>query len=211
MNNLSATEEPFKNEYLGLGGRGLSAQVLSDEVDPTCDPLGPDNKIVLSTGAFAGMGLSCANRLSVGCKSPLTGGIKEANVGGTVGTYMSNHAIKMIIIEGKPRQDGLWVIRIDARGNVVLEDAKACKGMNNYQLVETLKAKYGNSIAVASIGGAGERMYKNSTVQITDNGTNYPCRAAARGGTGAVLGSKKIKAVVLEKAGKRYLPEYVNK
>lgn len=211
MSNLSATKEPFKDNYMGIGGRGLCAQVLADEVNPVCEPLGPENKVVLSTGVFAGMGLSCANRLSVGCKSPLTGGIKEANVGGTVATYMINHGIKAIVIEGKPQRDGFWMVRIDAVGKVSIEDAKEFIGMNNYRLIEALMSKYGDSIAVASIGCAGERMYKNSTVQITDNGTNYPCRAAARGGTGAVMGSKKIKALILEKAGKRYMPEYADK
>lgn len=211
MNSLTTTEESFKDEYLGLGGRGLVAQVMMDEVDPTCDPLGPDNKLVLSTTAFAGMGLGCVNRLSVGCKSPLTGGIKEANVGGTVATYMVNNAIRLIIIEGQPKEDGLWVVHIDAKGKATLEDARDYQGMNNYKLVEKLLEKYGNNIAVASIGLAGERTYKNSTVQVTEHGTNYPSRAAARGGTGAVLGSKKVKAVVLEKAAQRYSPEYKDK
>lgn len=211
MDTLTTSEEPYKDEYMGLGGRGLVAQVMVDEVDPTCDPLGPDNKLVLTTTAFAGMGLGCVNRLSVGCKSPLTGGIKEANAGGTLATYMANNAIRLIIVEGQPKEDGLWVVRIDAKGNATLEDANDCKGMNNYKLVEKLMEKYGENIAVASIGIAGERTYKNSTVQVTEHGTNYPNRSAARGGTGAVLGSKKIKAVVMEKAEHRYSPEFGDK
>lgn len=211
MNTLTTSEEPFKDEYLGLGGRGLVAQVMMDEVDPSCDPLGSENKVILSTTAFAGMGLGCVNRLSVGCKSPLTGGIKEANVGGTVATYMVNNAIRLIILEGQPKEDGLWVVHIDATGQARLEEARDCQGMNNYKLIETLLEKYGNNIAVASIGIAGERCYKNSTVQVTDFGTNFPSRAAARGGTGAVLGSKKVKAIVLEKAEHRFSPEYMDK
>ena len=211
MSTLSVKEEPYPDEYMGLGGRSLIARIMTDEVDPACGPLGPGNKLLLSTGAFAGSGLSCANRLSVGCKSPLTGGIKEANAGGTIGTYMAGHGVRLIIIEGRPRQEGLWLLHVDAAGKAALVEAGAYREMDNYPLVEALMARYGNDIAVASIGRAGERLYRNSTVQVTDYGSNYPCRAAARGGVGAVMGSKKVKAVIFEKPAVRCSPAFADR
>lgn len=210
MASRTSSEEPYKEEYAGLGGRGLVARVLLDEIDPACDPLGPGNTIVLATTAFAGMGFGCVNRLSVGCKSPLTGGIKEANVGGTVATYLAHHGIRMIIIEGQPAEDGLWVVRIDGMGEVTVEDALPYRGVNNYDAVAALRRQYGEKIAVASIGSAGERLYSNSTVQVTEFGTGYPNRAAARGGVGAVLGSKRVKALVVEPAERRFAPTYAD-
>jgi aldehyde:ferredoxin oxidoreductase len=199
LSTLTVTEEPAKKEYLGLGGRGLVARVLRDEVDPTCDPLGPENKLVLCTSALAGLGLSSSSRLSVGCKSPLTGGIKEANSGGTVPFYLARHGIQLVIIEGAARGEGPWVVRVDARGRASLEEAPECREMNNYELVARLRSRYGPGIAVASIGAAGERCYRNAAVMVTEYGTDYPCRAAARGGVGAVMGAKGVKAVVVEK------------
>lgn len=125
MNSQTIKEEEYKKEYLGLGGRGLIAQFMNDEVNPKCDPLGPENKLVLCTPCFAGMGVTTCNRLSVGGKSPLTGGIKESNVGGTAGAYMANHGIRMIIFEGRPQEDGLWLLRIDARGRITLRTLKS--------------------------------------------------------------------------------------
>ena len=210
MSSATITEEDFKTEYRGIGGRGLVARVAVEELNPRCDPLGPDNKLILATTAFAGMGVSGANRLSVGCKSPLTGGLRESNSGGTFATYMINHGIKLMIIEGQPREDALWLLHIDAAGKASLKEARDLEGLNNYELVETLMARYGD-VAIASIGCAGERKYKNSSIQVTEFGTNYPNRAAARGGVGAVMGAKRLKAVVIEKAAKRIAPEYAAK
>lgn len=198
MKSRVIKEEEYKKEYLGLGGRGLIAQFMTDEVNPKCDPLGPENKLILCTTCFANMGITTCNRLSVGGKSPLTGGIKEANAGGTAAAYMANHGIRMIVIEDQPKEDGLWLLRIDAQGQATLEDAKEFAGMNNYALVEALFKKYGQKISSITIGGAGEKLYRNSSLQVTEYGSNHPSRSAARGGLGAVLGSKRIKAVVIE-------------
>ncbi|MDY6827029.1 MAG: aldehyde ferredoxin oxidoreductase C-terminal domain-containing protein [Bacillota bacterium] len=210
MSELTTAEEPLKEEYMLIGGRGLVARILTDEVEPTCEPLGPENKLIFCTSIFAGMGVSTGNRLSVGCKSPLTGGIKESSSGGTVGSYMADHGIKVIIIEDQPDQEGPWVVHVNSAGRVSLDEASDLSGTYNYSLNEKLFARYGSDIAVASIGPAGERLYRNSTIQVTEYGTNHPSRAAARGGIGSVMGSKKIKAVVLEKAGERFKPPLVD-
>jgi aldehyde:ferredoxin oxidoreductase len=204
------TEESKKDSQY-FGGRGLIAKLMTAEVDPKCDPLGPDNKLIVATGILAGTSVSTGHRFSVGGKSPLTGGIKEANVGGTAGYLMAGHGIKMIVLEGAPSGDKWRLLRIDASGKPELISADGYAGLNNYALVEKLKAKFGKGVGVISIGNAGERGYKNSTVQVTDATTGHPSRAAARGGLGAVMGAKKIKAIVIEPPASRQAFPYVNK
>ncbi|MCL5735068.1 MAG: hypothetical protein M1274_05675 [Actinobacteria bacterium] len=186
------------------------ARVLLDEMDPSADPLGSESTLVLATTALAATGVGCVNRLSVGCKSPMTGGIKEANVGGSFSTLMAQHGLRMMLLQGSPQQEGMWIVHVDANGTAALEPAGDCEGLNNYELVRRLKERYGNRIAVASIGLAGERGYKNSSVQVTEYGTDYPNRAAARGGTGSVMGSKRVKAVIFEKPAVRATPALAN-
>lgn len=196
-NNISIEE--LKEEYQLLGGRSLISQVMTDEVDPGCDPLGAGNKLFICTSLLAGTNVPAAHRISVGAKSPLTGGIKEANSGGTAGTYLARHGIKMLVFEGLPEKDAWQLLKINADGTPELVSASDLAGLNNYDLVEKLKERYGDNISVISIGTAGEMQYRNSTLQIIDAATGYPSRAAARGGLGAVLGAKKIKAVVIER------------
>lgn len=206
--NLIITEK-YKDAYMGLGGRSLIAQFLNDEVEPSCDPLGEEAKIIFCTSMFAGSGLVCANRLSVGAKSPLTGGIKESNVGGSAAKALSDHGIRSIIIESKPKTvEMMKFILIHSDGSISLEDATSYQGMNNYEFVENMQKKYGEKISVISVGVAGERLYKNSSLQITEYGTNYPCRAAGRGGLGSVLASKGIKGIVIQKADEKSKPAY---
>jgi len=206
---LKSEEVKKANAY--FGGRGLVAKIMTDEVDPKCDPMGPDNKLIIATGIFAGTNVSTAYRFSVGGRSPLTGGIKEANTGGTAAYQLAGHGIKAIILEGAPATDKWSILRIDAAGTPQLVSADGYAGLNNYALVEKLKAKYGKNVGVISIGNAGERGYKNSTVQVTDFTSGHPSRAAARGGLGAVMGSKKIKAIVVEPPATRQAFPYVDK
>ena len=203
--------DALKKEYTLFGNRGLVAKVMTDEVDPKCDPLGAKNKLIITTGLLAGTTVPTAHRLSVGGKSPLTGTIKEANVGGTVGTFLAHQGIKIVIIEDKPADHDWRLLKIGRNGKAELVPAKELAGLNNYALVEKLYGRYGKDIAVLSIGMAGERGYKNSSLQSTDFSTGHPSRAAGRGGLGAVLGSKKIKAVVIEKPAKKAQVEYADK
>ncbi|MCR4435324.1 MAG: aldehyde ferredoxin oxidoreductase C-terminal domain-containing protein [Clostridiales bacterium] len=207
----SVSCESLKEDYRYFGNRGLIAKVMTDEVNPKCDPLGPENKLILSTGLLAGTPVTTAHRLSVGGKSPLTGGIKEANVGGNVAYLLAQHGIKMIIFEDMPAGDEWRILKISANGSADLVDASGYVGLNNYALVEKLYENYGKDIAVLSIGTAGERGSKIASLQATDATTKHPSRAAARGGLGAVAGSKKIKAVVVEKAAKRFEFPYADK
>ena len=88
----SLLREPVPDSWLRLGGRGLLARILLDEVDATCDPLGPGNKLIFAPGLLVGHMLSSTDRISVGGKSPLTGGVKEANAGGRTGLHMARWA-----------------------------------------------------------------------------------------------------------------------
>ena len=205
------SQEELKKEYRLLGGRSLISKVMSDEVDPTCDPLGAGNKLIICTTMLAGTTVTTAHRLSIGGKSPLTGGIKESNSGGTFATLLAQHDIKMIILEDLPDSDKWHLVKIGKDGKVELVPADDYAGLKNYPLVEKLKERYGKKIGVISIGKAGEMLYRNSTLQNLDASTGYPSRAFARGGMGSVMGSKKIKAVVVEKCEKPHVFQYADK
>jgi len=89
-------------KYTLLGGRALTSQILADEVPPTCNPLGGFNKLIFAPGLLSGTNAPSSGRMSVGGKSPLTGGIKEANAGGITSQKLANLGIKAVIVEGKP-------------------------------------------------------------------------------------------------------------
>jgi aldehyde:ferredoxin oxidoreductase len=109
-------QEELKEEYRLLGGRSLISKLMTDEVEPTCDPLGAGNKLIICTSLLAGTTVPAAHRLSVGGKSPLTGGIKEANSGGTAATYLARHNIKMILFEDLPESDDWQLLKIGKDG-----------------------------------------------------------------------------------------------
>jgi len=88
MSEIITKFEPVPEQYLGLGGRGLTSAIVSNEVDPTCHPIGPMNKLAIATGLLGGTNCANSGRLSIGAKSPLTGGIKEANSGGQPGIHL---------------------------------------------------------------------------------------------------------------------------
>ncbi len=198
MKTKSIKREELKEKYTDFGGRGLIAHVMNDEVNPKCDPLGGENKLIISTGLLAGTTGPTVNRLSIGGKSPLTGGIKEANVGGNVGFMLAKHDIKMIIIEDVPTEEEWFILKVDKDSNMHFVPASGWAGLNNYALVEKCRETFEGKISVLSIGIAGERGYKCASIQATDAATGHPARAAARGGLGAVMGSKKVKAIVVE-------------
>lgn len=201
----------LREEYMFCGGRSLIARLMTDEVPPACDPLGAENKLIICTGILAGTPVPTAHRLSVGGKSPLTGGIKEANAGGTAAGMLARHNIKAIILEGKPERDTWQLLCIKKDGSAELRSADGYVGLNNYDLAEKVKQNFGAEAGLISIGVAGERGYRNSTLQVLDAATGYPSRAAARGGLGAVMGSKKIKAVIIEKSALPHTFVYADK
>ena len=182
-----------ESKYFLLGGRGLSSQIICDEVDPTCEPLGNKNKLIIASGLLTGSPFPNSGRTSVGGKSPLTNGIKEANVGGRPSMMLALSGIRALVLEDIAQNLKLILIN---QNNIKLENAKEYERLGNYELHEKLRKKFGERIGIYSIGPAGEMMLKNSTVCANDL-EGYPSRHAARGGLGAVMGSKKIKAIVI--------------
>ena len=199
MSTQRCESTPVPPEFARLGGRGFSSTLIAKEVNPNCSPRGPDNKLVIAPGILAGTVSPCSQRVSVGGKSPLTGGIKEANAGGTSGQKLGRLGIAAIVLEGKAKP-GQWHILRVSREGAVLEDGGFLQGAGNYRVAETLRAKYGRDAAVISIGPAGEMLMSAATVAMTDQDGN-PARHAARGGLGAVMGSKGVKAIVIDDAG----------
>jgi aldehyde:ferredoxin oxidoreductase len=198
MDELKVSEEESSKDLMLLGGRGLSAKILSTEIDPRVHPLSGANKLIIAPGLFTGTTIPSTGRLSIGTKSPLTCGIKESNVGGVVGQKIARLGIKAIIIEGKPKNRNLYLIKVDNK-KVQIEPADNLKGLRNYELTEKLFAQYGTHVGILSIGPAGEMFLPSATVAVTDR-RGKPSRHAGRGGTGAVLGSKGIKAIVVDDA-----------
>jgi aldehyde:ferredoxin oxidoreductase len=186
-------------EYAGLGGRALTSAIVSKEVPPLCHPLGTDNKLVIAPGLLSGTIAAMSGRISVGCKSPLTGGIKEANAGGQAAQVLARLGYAAIVLEGKPKDDTLYKIFINKDGVKVSPD-KSLKMLKNYDLIERMKGEYGEKIACISIGPAGEMKMSAASVACTDMELR-PTRHAARGGPGAVMGAKGVKVIVLDDAG----------
>jgi aldehyde:ferredoxin oxidoreductase len=201
MTNATIVIENVPQKYLGLGGRGLTSTIINSEVPPTCDPLGPDNKLIFAPGLLAGTMVVNSGRLSVGAKSPLTKGIKESNAGGTVGNALGRKNIAAIVVEGKAKEGEYYVLKIDENGDATLNLAPDYIGMRTYALVENLIANYGNDNSMLYIGPAGEWKLNSASIQSSD-ADGRPCRAAGRGGLGAVMGSKGLKAIVVNRSGR---------
>jgi aldehyde:ferredoxin oxidoreductase len=197
--NLEARFEDLPEEWKILGGRGLSAKILSSEVPPDTNPLGPQAKLVIAAGPLAGTLAPSCGRISVGGKSPLTSGIKEANAGGPVGQDLDKLGIRAIVLEGVPQEDKLYILYI-SKDAAVLKDGEAYRGMKTYALAETLRKEYHDKISVISIGPVGERKSKASAVTLTDK-DGHCSRHAARGGLGAVMSTKGLKAIVIDDQG----------
>ena len=195
MAELKVYIENSPQNYQLLGGRGLSARILNTEVPAMAHPLSHENKLVVAPGLLAGTMAPSFGRISFGAKSPLTKTIKESNAGGTAAQKLDRLGIKAIIIQGMPKENQTYSIYIDSKGAQIIETPDL-KGKMNYDLVTILQNKYGKDIGVISIGPAGEAKMAASTIAITDQ-DGRPSRHAARGGLGAVMGSKKIKAIVI--------------
>ena len=186
-------------EYAGLGGRALTSAIVSKEVPATCHALGGENKLVIAPGLLSGTTAAMSGRLSVGCKSPLTGGIKEANSGGQPAQVLARLGYAAIILEGKPATDDLYKVFINKDGVQITVD-NSLKMLPNYDLVDKMKSEHGEKIACISIGPAGEMKMCSASVACTDMELR-PSRHAGRGGVGAVMGAKNIKVIVLDDAG----------
>ena len=204
LRERSLRREPVPESWDRLGGRGLSARILLDEVPPTCEPLGSYNKLVVTPGLLVGHMLSACDRISFGAKSPLTRGVKEANAGGSTGLHMTNLAMKALILEGRvtadgATRDGWWILHLSLQG-ARFEPADDIAGLGVYEAGARLRTRYGDKVAIALIGPGGERKLSAAGIQNLDKDRS-PSRIAARGGLGAVMGVKRLKALVVDDAG----------
>ena len=185
--------------YAGIAGRGLTSTLVSKEVPPLCHPLGADNKLVFAPGLLSGTVAAMSGRLSVGCKSPLTGGIKEANAGGMASQVLARLGYAAIVLEGKPKDDNLYKMFINKDGVKIIVD-NSLKMLGNYDLVEKMRREFGDKVACMSIGPAGEMKMSSASIACTDM-EGRPTRHAGRGGVGAVMGAKRVKVIVLDDSG----------
>jgi len=196
-------EEPL-GDYAGLGGRAMTSAIVAKEVPPLCHPLGADNKLIIAPGLLSGTTAAMSGRISVGCKSPLTGGIKEANAGGQASQVLARLGYAAIVLEGKPKDDTLYKVLINKDGVTVTADNSLCM-LGNYDLVEKMKSEFSDKVACISIGTAGEMKMAAASIAFTDM-EQRPTRHAGRGGVGAVMGSKGVKVIVLDDAGMKMRP-----
>ena len=196
--------EAILEPWSRLGGRGLLARIMLDETPPHCEPLGPFNRLIFSPGLLVGHMLSSCDRVSVGGKSPLTRGIKEANAGGTTGLKMACLGIRALILEGQVPCAGAtrndWrVLHLSLQG-ARLEPCADLAGLGVADTAARLLRRYGDQVAIALIGPAGEMRLSAAGIQNLDK-DRVPSRIAARGGLGAVMGAKGLKAVVFDAEG----------
>ncbi|MFW5930439.1 MAG: iron-containing alcohol dehydrogenase [Desulfosalsimonas sp.] len=199
MQGRNAVREDIDESWQYLGASALIGKIMNHEVPPDCDPLGPDNRFILAAGPLAGTLAPQLGRVSVGAKSPLTLGIKEANSGGPAAQMLDRLGFRAVVVSGVPADDSLYCLYI-SRDKVELVPADSYKDTKNYDLVEDLKKEYGSGIAVICTGIAGERQYRGASVSFTDI-LGDPSRNAARGGLGAVMGSKGLKAIIVDDSG----------
>ena len=178
-----------------MGGRYLSGTLVTEFVDPKTDPLSPENALVLAAGVLANTRTSTGSRLSVGCKSPLTKGIKEANAGGMGGDSLAGLGYRAVVFLGVVPEGKKAVYHLNAEGGYLdYESATDCWGKGNEDTAAYLLNKFGKDTCVISIGQAGEQLMGAAGIAVTDAEGN-PFRLAARGGVGAVMGSKGLKAI----------------
>lgn len=191
----SVQSRELAGEEVALTGRHHIVKTLYEANAATVDPLSDENLLIFSAGPFAGTNMSNANRLSVGCKSPLTGGIKESNAGGNFALAMGHLSIAGFTLHGAAKD---WtVLRITREGDVRFESAEPFMGMGNFEAARCLYEAYGEKVSIGLCGPVGEYQGLLAGIAFTDP-EGRPARMAARGGVGAVMGAKKIKAIVID-------------
>lgn len=201
-------ENKNSREFL-LGGRTLSSFLVSEEIPADCDPFGKRNKLFICNGALSGTTVSSSDRVSIGSKSPLTGGIKESNAGGIVGLKMTQQGLRTIVLEDAPAKDSEWKIVVIGKDKTELLEGNFLAGKGVYEKSDLLSDRFGKKAGCITIGPAGENLLLASGVACSD--PHGVCsRYAGRGGLGAVMGSKRIIAIVILDDGD-VKPQYADK
>jgi aldehyde:ferredoxin oxidoreductase len=199
MTKLEANFEDLPADFAALGGRALTSTIVAKEVDPLCHPLGPNNKLVFAPGLVTGTRAPTSGRLSVGAKSPLTGGIKEANAGTNFAQKLGRLRIAAIVIEGKHSGEDYYLLKITNDGTEFMNANKwSNKGL--YDAYGELFKKFGDKVSISGVGIASELLGAASGVCFNDP-EGLPSRYAGRGGLGAVMASKGLKFIIVDETG----------
>lgn len=178
------------------GGRLLISKFLLREVPPTCDPLGRFNKLVVAPGLLGDTMVTTTGKFSVGGKSPLTHGVKESDVGGEAGKKIARLGIKAVVLEDLPEKSNPKVLVITSK-ETRLSEFPGLRGKFVSETIRLLREEFGREVGIICIGPAGEMKMVAAGVAVSD-ANDIQVRYAARGGLGAVMGSKGIKAIVVD-------------
>src|SRR5205809_1699788 len=195
LTGRTITTRELHGEEIVRAGRYLIAKTLLELGAATVDPLSPANPLIFSAGPFAGTSFSNANRTSVGCKSPLTGGVKEANGGGSI-TY-SLVQLKFACFTLHESSPEYVILHFKKDGTIDFDDASPYLGKGNFEAQDMLHKKYGKKVTIGLCGPVGEYQGLLAGIAFSDK-DGRPARLSARGGVGAVMGTKKVKAVVVD-------------
>jgi aldehyde:ferredoxin oxidoreductase len=189
-----------------MGGRWLTSSMVASEVPPLTHPLGPRNKLIFAPGIVTGTRAPSSARVSVGGKSPLTGGIKEANAGTSWASDIASMGVKAIVVEGQPvGRDVFWGVHLtwdsgSGKPSVHFFDATEYAHKDLYDVFPRLVERFGRKASIAACGITGERCLANSGIAFNDL-SKHPARYAGRGGLGAVMGNKGLKLIVVDPTG----------
>ncbi len=186
--------EAFAHKW--VGGRGFASKILYDEVPPGTDPLGPGNKFIVALGPIAGIPAPNTGKAVVAAKSPLTGFYGDGNLGTRVSEHLRKAGYDALIVEGQAERPTMLAIEDD---KVEFLPADEVWGKGTYAANDWIYAKYGAGVGVLNIGQGGENMNRYAVVRSLEG------RAGGRPGIGAVMGSKKLKAIVVK--GTRSIPQ----
>lgn len=202
LTKKGAKTEPLRMDWAEkyIGSKGLAIKYLYEELKPGIDPLSPDNKLLLMTGPMTGTAVPCSGKLSISAKSPATGTINDCSIGGHAALQIKYAGYDAIILEGTLKEPGYLLIE---DGNIQFKDAKDLWGKGSHVAEAILAEKYGHDYSILSIGPAGENLVTMSCI----NSDYY--RQAGRGGIGAVMGSKMVKAIVIKGTGGVKIPNIV--
>jgi len=202
MSDLSVRSEEPSAEYAELGGRALTSAIVAGEVPPRCHPLSAENKLIFAPGVLTGTGAPCSGRISAGAKSPLTGTIKESNAGGMAGIALSTLGVHALVIEGRPSAENAdqWFRLVIDTDGVRIEPAGSIAGQGNYDTVAGLREEFPGKPVFITIGPAGEMCCGGASIGVTDV-EGRPTRHCGRGGLGAVMGAKRVKAIIVDPSG----------
>jgi len=182
---IEDTNMQWARQY--IGGQGLATRYFVDEVDPKIDPYSPENELIFAPGPLTGTNAPTASRYMVVTKSPLTGTITRSNSGGYFGARLKHSGFDMIIFKGKAESPLYLFV---SQGKAELRDASKLWGRDVFETSDFLSQEAGRAASIACIGPAGENLVRFASI------INDKHRAAGRNGVGAVMGSKKLKAVV---------------